>query len=281
MSAAAATGKPIKGPSALGDDFRRFVHLSVTLAITEFKLRFFGSVLGYVWQLFRPLMLFGVLYIVFTEFVRLGGGVAHYPVVLLTGIVLFTFFAEATGGSVTSVLDREQLVRKIQFPRLVIPIAVVLTATFNLVLNLLAVGVFLALSGVEPRLTWLQVPLLLGGVVLLALGVSMLLSALYVRFRDVKPIWEVLLQVLFYSSPILYPIEVIPSERAQELIMLSPLAMFLQQTRYALIDPAAPSAATAARGPWWLAVPIGLMIVLAIVGLWYFNRQAPRVAEEL
>lgn len=281
MSAIAAPGKPIKGPTALGGDFRRFVHLSVTLAITEFKLRFFGSVLGYLWQLMRPLLLFGVLYVVFTEFVRLGGGVDHYPVVLLTSIVLYTFFAEATGGSVTSVLDREDLVRKIQFPRLVIPVAVVLTAAFNLVLNLLAVFLFIALSGVEVRLTWLELPLLLGGFAMLAFGVSMLVSAMYVRFRDVKPIWEVGLQVIFYSSPILYPIEVIPSETARELIMLSPLAMLLQQTRYAVIDENAPSAAAAAGGVPWLAVPIGLTLALLAFGFWYFNREAPRVAEEL
>ena len=281
MSAVAAHGKPIKGPSALGGDFRRFVHLSVTLAVTEFKLRFFGSVLGYLWQLMRPLMLFGVLYVVFTEFVRLGGGVAHYPVVLLTSIVLFTFFAEATGGAVTSVLDREDLVRKIQFPRLVIPVAVVLTAAFNLLLNLLAVFIFILASGVEVRLAWLELPLLLAGLAMFALGVSMLVSALYVRFRDVKPIWEVLIQVIFYGSPILYPIEVIPSESAQELLMLSPLAMLLQQTRYAVIDPGAPSAAAAAGGVAWLAVPIGLTLALLAFGFWYFNREAPRVAEEL
>ena len=281
MSALAATGRPIKGPSALGGDFRRFVYLSVTLAVTEFKLRFFGSVLGYLWQLMRPLMLFGVLYVVFTEFVRLGGGVEHYPVVLLTSIVLYTFFAEATGGAVTSVLDREELVRKIQFPRLVIPIAVVLTATFNLVLNLLAVFLFIALSGVEVRLSWLELPLLLGGLTMLALGVSMIVSALFVRFRDVKPIWEVTLQVVFYGSPILYPIEVIPSERAQELLMLNPLAMLLQQMRYAIIDEGAPSAAAAAGGVTWLAVPIGLTLAILAIGFWYFNREAPKVAEEL
>ena len=281
MSAIAATGKPITGPSALGGDFRRFVYLSVTLAVTEFKLRFFGSVLGYLWQLMRPLMLFGILYVVFTEFVRLGGGVEHYPVVLLTSIVLYTFFAEATGGAVTSVLDREELVRKIQFPRLVIPIAVVLTATFNLLLNLLAIFVFIAIQGVEVRLSWLELPLLLAGLAMLALGMSMIVAALYPRFRDVKPIWEVVLQVVFYASPILYPIEVIPSERAQELLMLNPLGMLLQQTRYALIDPSAPSAASAAGGVAWLALPIGLTIAILALGFWYFNREAPRVAEEL
>ena len=126
MSAAAqmAPGATIQGPSALGGGLRRFLYLSITLAITEFKLRFFGSVLGYLWQLMRPLMLFGVLYFVFTQFVKIGEGVPFYPVVLLTNIVVYTFFAEGT-GAVTAVVDRENLVRKIQFPRLA---SVVVTA---------------------------------------------------------------------------------------------------------------------------------------------------------
>ena len=145
-TAGAALGRPIKGPSALGGDARRLLHLSVTLAVMEFKLRFFGSVLGYLWQLMRPLLLFGVLYAVFTQFVKLGAGIQFYPAILLTGIVLFTFFSDATARSVTAVLDRENLVRKIEFPRLVVPIAVILLAYFNLVLNLLAVLVFVLLT---------------------------------------------------------------------------------------------------------------------------------------
>src|SRR5215213_11818917 len=130
--------KPIRGPSALGGSTGRFLTLTWTLAVTEFRLKFFGSVLGYFWQLMKPLLLFGVLYVVFTEFVRLGGGVPHYPAVLLMGIVIHQFYAEATSGSVGSVLARENLVRKIHFPRLVIPLAVVLTNYLNFVLKFLA-----------------------------------------------------------------------------------------------------------------------------------------------
>src|SRR5215203_6679869 len=148
--------KPIRGPSAVGGDPRRFAALTWTRAVLEFRLKFFGSVLGYLWQLMKPLLLFGVLYVVFTEFVRLGGGVKHYPAVLLMGIVIYTFYAEATSGSVGSVLNRENLVRKIHFPRLVIPLAVVLTTYLNFVLNFLAVLVFLLIQGVEVRWTWLE-----------------------------------------------------------------------------------------------------------------------------
>src|SRR5215216_4969160 len=143
----AQLGPPIAGPSALGGSPRRFVYLAVTLAVTEFKLRFFGSALGYLWQLVRPVMLFGVLYVVFTEFVKIGGPVPFYPVVLLANIVLFTFVQEGT-GAVGSVVAHEALVRKIQFPRMAIPVSVVLTAGFNLTLNMGVVLTFGIASGV-------------------------------------------------------------------------------------------------------------------------------------
>ena len=146
---AAPLGPPIKGPSALGSDPRRFWHLTRTLAVTDFKLRFFGSALGYLWQLMRPLLLFGVLYVVFTQVVRIGGDVELYPVALLLGIVLFTFFTEATGGALGSLVDREALIRKVEFPRLAVPLAAVLTALFNVALNLIAVFVFLLAAGGE------------------------------------------------------------------------------------------------------------------------------------
>ena len=260
MSAPASSLRLVKGPSALGGDLRRFVHLTRTIAVTEFKLRFFGSVLGYVWQLMRPLMLFGVLYIVFTQFVRLGDQAAFFPVVLLTSIVLYTFFAEATGGAVGSVLARENLVRKIHFPRLVIPLSVVLTASFNLALNLGVITVFALVSGVRPRLSWLQLPLLVLLLAVFAAGAAMLLSALYVRFRDVSPIWDVVLQIIFYASPVIYVIEVIPEPAWREAIMMNPFAAILQQVRHAVIDPGAPSAAAAAGGGLRLLVPAAILL---------------------
>ncbi len=278
----AALGRPIKGPSALGTDLRRLLHLSVTLAVMEFKLRFFGSVLGYLWQLMRPLLLFGVLYVVFTEFVQLGAGVRFYPAVLLTGIVLFTFFSDATSRSVTAVADRESLVRKIEFPRLVVPLAVLLISLFNLILNLLAVLVFVIATGVEPRLEWLALPLLLLPLGLFAGGLAMLLSALYVRFRDVQPIWEVMLQVLFYGSPILYVLEILPTEQLQHLVVwFNPIATILVQSRHSLIDETAPNVWDAAGGMVYLAIPGAIVLGVLVLGFWVFNREAPRIAEEL
>jgi ABC-2 type transport system permease protein len=276
-----ALGRPIKGPSALGTDLRRLLHLSVTLGIMEFKLRFFGSALGYLWQLVRPLLLFGVLYVVFTEFVRLGAGVRFYPALLLTGIVLFTFFSDTTSRSVTAVADRENLVRKIEFPRLVVPLSVLLVSYFNLVLNLLAVLVFVLATGVEPRVEWLAMPLLLIPLGLFAGGLAMLLSALYVRFRDVQPIWEVMLQILFYASPILYVLDTLPEHLRPTVVRFNPLATILVQSRHSLIDETAPNSWDAAGGMVYLLIPGTIILAVLVLGFWVFNREAPRIAEEL
>jgi len=276
--------RPIRGPSALGGDWRRFVSLTWTLAVLEFRLKFFGSVLGYFWQLMKPLMLFGVLYVVFTEFVRIGGGVRDYPLVLLTGIVIYTFYAEVTGAAVGSVLNRENLVRKIHFPRMVIPLSVVLTSFFNFVLNFMAIFVFMLASGVEVRWTWLQfIPLLLG-LGLLCTGIAMGLSALYVRYRDIAPIWDVALPITFYGSPVLYPIEVVgqrAGESVQHLLMCNPLAVVLQQARHALIDPNAMTAAEAIGGAPRLLIPLGITLAVCLIGFRVFDSSAPSIAEEL
>jgi ABC-2 type transport system permease protein len=277
----AGLGRPIRGPSALGGSFRRFVNLTWTLAYLEFKLKFFGSVLGYVWQLMKPLMLFGVLYVVFTEFVRLGGGVRHYPAVLLAGIVMYTFYSEATGGAVGSVVDRENLVRKIHFPRMVIPLSVVLTTYLNFVLNFAAVVVFVAVSGVGFTIRWLEIIPLILFLGLFCTGIAMLLSALFVRFRDIRPIWDVALPVTFYGTPILYPLETVDNHSVRHLLMCNPLATVVQQTRHALIDTSSPSAAEAIGGTEMLLIPIGIVVLVCVVGFWVFNREAPRIAEEL
>jgi len=273
--------KPISGPSALAGEPRRFFHLAWTLSVLDFRLKFFGSVLGYVWQLMKPLLLFGVMLFVFTKAVKLGHGVTEYPVVLLSGIVMFTFFSESTATAVSSVVDREALVRKIHFPRLVIPISVVLTAYFNLALNYAAVVIFMLARGVEIRWSWLELIPLVLFLGLFATGLSMILSSLFVRFRDVRPIWEVALQAIFYGSAIFYPIENIPSVKLQHLIMCNPLAAVTQQIRHAVIDPGAPTAGQAIGGDVRLLIPVGLVLLLVVVGFWYFNREAPRIAEEL
>jgi ABC-2 type transport system permease protein len=276
-------GHRVVGPTARGDDPARLWHLTRTLAVTDFKLRFFGSVLGYFWQLLRPLLLFGVLYVVFTEVVRLGGDVELYPPALLLGIVLYTFMTEATGGALTSMVDRESLIRKIDFPRLAVPLANVLSALLSIGLNVLVVVVFLLISGGTVRWAWLELPLIIAWLTVLAAGLGMLLSALYVRFRDVRPIWDVVLQVFFYASPIFYPIDVVVERNATlaTLLMLNPFTVALQQARHAVVAPSHPSAAEAIGHPALLLVPAAITLAVVIGGYALFSRRAPRIAEDL
>lgn len=266
-------------PSAFGGGFRRFWNLTVTLAATEFKLRYFGSALGYLWTLMRPLLFFGVLYVVFTQVIRFGSGIAFYPVYLLTSIVLWTFFTEATGGAVICLTSRESLLRKIRFPRMVVPLSVALTAFFNLGMNFIAVLLFAVISGVQPRWTWLEMPVLVGLLVVLTSGVAMLLSALYVRFRDIAPIWDVASQALFYASPVIYVSAQYGSFERYALI--NPLAAILTQMRHAFIDPSAPTVAAAMGSTVAVLAPLLVIAIVFGLGLWVFNREAPRIAENL
>jgi ABC-2 type transport system permease protein len=282
--AEAALGRQIKGPSAVGSDPRRFWHLTRALAVTEFKLRFFGSVLGYAWQVMRPLLLFGVLYVLFTQVIDVGNDVPLYGVALLLGLVLYTFFSEATGTAVSSIVDRENLVRKIEFPRLAVPMSVVLTALFNLGLNLCVVVAFLLGSGGSVRWTWLELIPLVALLAVMASGLAMLLSATFVRARDVKPIWDVVLQVLFYGSPIFYAIETVQATAppwVAKVLMLNPFAAILQQARHAVVSPHYDTAAAAIGGGWRLLAPLAVIVVVFAVGYAVFRRAAPRLAEDL
>jgi ABC-2 type transport system permease protein len=253
------------------------------MSVTEFKRVYFGTVLGYLWSLIRPLMLFGVLLFVFTKVFKIGSEqVEHYPVLLLLGIVLFTFFQEATTNSVTSVMAQEGVVRKTQFPRLVIPLATVLTAAFNLGLNLVVVFAFVFAFGVDPTWTWLLFPVAVAVLFVFTAALSMALSVLYVRFRDVAIIWLVGAQVLFYATPILYPITAFDNETYEHILMINPLAVIFEQVRvWILAEPDAPSAVEAAGGAVGLLPAIAIFLGTCLFSVWIFNRDAPRIAEEL
>lgn len=272
--------REINGPSAFGGGWRRLVNLTWLISTTDFKLSYFGSVLGYLWSLMRPLLYFGVLYVVFTEVIQFGDLVADYPAVLLLNLVLFSFFQEATGASVAAVVMRESLVRKMHFPRIVIPFATVLTSTLNLLVNLIAVFVFLLIYGIDPHWTWLLLPVLVGALVTLTTGVAMVLSSLYVRYRDVAPIWTVISQMLFYGAPLFYTVDSVP-EQYREIYAMNPIAAILTQARKWIIDPNAPSAVDAVGGWLPFLVPVALTLGLFAYGAWLYNRMAPLIAEEL
>jgi ABC-2 type transport system permease protein len=276
--------RDVRGPSALGGGWRRFFELTLLLATTDFKRTYFGTVFGYLWSVGRPLLLFAVLAEVFTHIFRLGSAVSHYPAFLLFNIVLFGFFSEATSMAVTSIVGQEGIVRKTQFPRLAIPSAVVTTALFNLLLNLIVVFVFIIALGVSPMWTWLLLPVLVLLMSVVTLAVSMIVASLYPRFRDLAIIWSVFVTALFYATPILYPLEAATgrSHTLGQLISLNPLTPILELARVWVIDPSAPYPGTARGGGLGhLLIAIGVIAGLCVLGVWVFRREAPRIAEEL
>jgi ABC-2 type transport system permease protein len=272
--------RDVRGPGAIGGGWRRFLDLLYLMSVTEFKRTYFGTVLGYVWSLLRPVLLFAVLLFVFTQVFRIGSQVTNYPVLLLFNVVVFSFFQEATTMSVNSVVAQEGIVRKTQFPRLVIPLSIVLTSLFNLAANMVAVVIFLLAYGVDPQWTWLLFPVLLAAIIVITVAVSMLVSALYVRYRDVAIIWSVGVTALFYATPVLYPLEFVP-DRFRELIALNPLTPIFCQIRAWVIDPDAPGAAAAVGGWADLIAPAAIFVAICALAVWVFNREAPRIAEEL
>jgi ABC-2 type transport system permease protein len=272
--------RDVRGPSALGGGGRRFFELLYLISVTEFKKTYFGTALGYVWSLVRPLILFAVLLFVFTQIFRIGSLVNDYPVLLLFNIVVFSFFQEATNMAVTSVVGNEGIVRKTQFPRLVIPMAPVLTSLFNFGVNLIAVLIFLLAFGVSPTWTWLFFPVVVALLFVITAATSMLLSSLYVRYRDVAIIWSVAATALFYGTPVLYPFEIVP-ERFRDILILNPLTPLFAQARKWIIDPTAPGAVETVGGWGHLIPPVMMVVALCVLAVWVFNREAPRVAEEL
>ena len=273
--------REVRGPSALGGGARRFFDLLWLMAVTEFRRTYFGTVLGYVWSLIRPLMLFGVLLFVFTRVFKIGSTLPDYPVLLLLGIVLFTLFQEATQNSVTSVVAQEGVVRKTQFPRLVIPLSTVLTSTFNFALNLIVVFIFILAWGVDPTWTWLLFPFAVLALFVFTCAVSTMLSVLYVRFRDAAIIWTVLSQVLFYATPVLYPVEFLKDSAIERILMFNPLAVIFEQVRVWVLEPSAPTAVEAAGGALYLLPALAIYVGVCVFSAWLFTRDAPRIAEDL
>lgn len=272
--------RDIRGPSALGSRDRRFWRLLWHMAVTDFRLKYHGSVFGYIWSLVSPLLLFGVLYLAFTRIVRFGADVENYAVVLLFNIMMFQFFAEATNRSMMSMVSNESVVRKMEFPRLVLPLSIILASTFTLLLDLVVVAAYAVIAGAGPLSTWALLPVLVIWLYVITLGTSLLLSTLYIRFRDTAQIWSVVSRVLFYGSPVLFPIERFPAGW-KAILLLNPLAPLFAQARVWLVEPTAPTFASALGGSVYWIYPILAMITIVVLGIWFFDRDAPRLAEEL
>lgn len=256
----------------------RYFDLIRELAITDFKLKYQGSLIGYAWSLVKPLAMFGVLYLVFTVFVRIGSGIQHYALYLLLGIVLWTYFSDATNTTMRAVADKGDMMRKVYFPRITIIIAASISSAITLLLNLIIVFIFIVIARVAPG--WnalLFIPLLLE-LFILCLGIGFITSAMFVKYRDIGHIWEVLLQLLFYASAIIYPLQIVPV-KYQKFILLNPITQIVQDARFLLVTKETITAESVLRTPLQF-VPYIITIMLVVVGYYYFERSAKNFAEE-
>lgn len=251
------------------------------LVRTDFKLRYQGSILGYAWSLLRPLFMFLILYIVFTKFIRLGGSIPHYPVYLLLGVVLWQFFADMTNQSLISIVARGDLIRKIRIPRWMIVLTSSVSALINLGLNLVVVAVFMMANQVDvtASVTWL--PLALAEIYVFGLGLSLLLSAAYVKYRDLSFIWEVVMQAGFYLTPIIYPLSVVTNVTFQKLLLLNPMAQAIQDARNVVITNESITIAEVYNSSSMRLVPLAFCFLALVAGVWYFKKESKYFAENL
>lgn len=255
--------------------------LLAELVRTDFKLRYQGSVLGYAWSLLRPLLMFLVLYIVFAKFLRFGDAIPNFPIYLLLGIVLWQFFSDMTNQSLGSIVGRGDLIRKIRIPRWLIVVSASISALINLGLNLIVVGVFIFISGMDLLATSLWLPLILLQIYILGLGLSLLLSAAYVKYRDVTYIWEVVMQAGLYATPIIYPLSLITSLTFQKILLMNPMAQAIQDARYAVVTPQTLTIHNVFGNDLYRLIPITIPFVILVIGVLYFKKNAKSFAEDL
>lgn len=250
------------------------------LVITDFKLRYQGSVLGYAWSLLKPLFLFLIMYIVFGQLIKLGS-VEHYAVYLLFGIVLWTFFSEATGMGLGSIVGRGDLLRKISFPKYIIVFATTLSALINFALNLIIVAVLMVINGVHLHASALLLPLYVLELYVFALGIAFFLSAVNVKYRDTSHIWEIIMQAAFYATPIIYPLTVVlqKSVLAAKILMLNPAAQAIQDARYALITKQTITPSQMFHTPIYIFIPFVIVILVLLLGVLYFRKNSKFFAE--
>ena len=252
------------------------------LTKTDFKLRYQGSVLGYLWALLRPLMMFAILYIVFSKLLRIGNDIPHYPVYLLCGTTLWSFFTECTSQGIQSIIVRGELLRKISFPKYIVVVSSQLTAVINLLINLVVVIIFALINGVAPSWSWLLIVPFILELYLLSLGIAFLLGSINVKYRDITSIWDVIVQALFYAVPIIYPISMVASTSAlaAKVILLNPIAQCIQDIRYNLITTETITTWNYIFNPV-VILPVLIVVVVLIAGALTFRHKSKFFAEEV
>lgn len=252
------------------------------LVITDFKLRYQGSALGYLWSVLKPLFLFTILYIVFDKFLGLGRDIEHFAVYLLLGIVVWQFFAEATIMGLQSIISRGDLIRKINFPKYIIVVASSVSALINLVINIGVVLVFCLFNQIQlTPMAFLVIPLVIE-IYIFALGLAFLLSAINVKLRDIGYLWEIFLQGAFYATPILYPLQMIMVKMpvAAKWLMINPMAQAIQDLRYVLVTRETITIWQLLNN-WKVILPFVIIIAVFTLGIYLFNKNQLRFAEEI
>lgn len=254
---------------------------------TDFKLRYQGSFLGIAWSALKPLLLFAVMYAVFVHFLKFTDGTQQYPIVLLLGITLWAFFSEATSVGMQSIVGRGDILRKINFPKYIIILSAMTSSLISLSINMAVVIVFALATGIQFTGLALLTPLNILQLFVLTFGFSLILSTLFVKFRDISHIWEVVAQILFYATPIFYPLTMVAGREllgisVSQIIMLNPLAQIIQDVRHNLISPATVPTSWQVQDSWiMVAMPILITAVIFGFGVWYFSRNAKKFAEIL
>lgn len=264
----------------LRDRYRYSTILLKQLIKTDFKLRYQNSVLGYLWSLLRPLALFAILYFIFVKFLKIGTDIPDFPVYLLLGIVFWNFFAEVTTMSVSAIVSKGEIMRKINFPRYVIVLAGTFAAFINLLLNLLVVAGFMIANKVEIQASAIFAPLLILELFMFALAAAFFLSAAFVRYRDVSYIWEVIMQGAFYATPILYPLSQIPVREAK-ILMLNPVAQIIQDLRQMLVTSETTTIAELYGSRWIRFVPMAIATLCLVSAMLYFRKRSKSFAEDV
>lgn len=256
------------------------------LVKTDFKLRYQGSLIGVLWSVLKPLMMFAVMYVVFVNFLKVTDGTPTYPIVLLLGISLWQFFTEATSVGMQAVAVRGDVIRKINFPKYIVVMSSMISALISLAINLAVVVLFAFIKGVDFTWSVLLIPLNLLQLFVLAFGVALFLSALYVKFRDISHIYEVLMQIIFYSMPIIYPLSLVAGKEifnisAQKIILINPIAQTIQDLRHNLVAPTTTPTTWNMIHSWWAFVPLILTIVIITLGIVYFSKNSKYFAEKI
>ena len=251
---------------------------------TDFKLRYQGSLIGHLWSILKPFMLFTIMYLVFVRFLKFDDGTPHYAVGLLLGMVTWSFFTEATNMGMLSIVSRGDLLRKLNFSKSIIVFSAITGAAINYAINLLVVFVFALINGVSITLGWLVIIPLFLELVLISAGFAFMLATLFVKYRDIGPIWEVVLQAGLYATPIIYSLTFILKGGhvlVAKLMMLNPMAQIIQDLRHFIVFSGSTRGWDLMDHYWIALIPYLLPVVIFGFGYYIFNKNAKRFAEIL